>query len=281
MEHNNRMCYPEGALGVAKVGEREWMFEYPRLDWEMMEEFHDAIEHWRMGDFTFAEGVYRQLVEDYPEFIDAHHHLALLLDRTGREEEAFRTWQDVVAMGLDCLPKEFEMGRDLLFWSILENRPFLRAYHSFGLEYLERGEIEKALEILSNILTMNPGDNQGVRALVIDCDFRLNRPRDVLAVCERYPDDGMEQVVYGRILALYQLGRKAKAAEALSEAVEFLPLVAQELVKGRHRKPKDLHLGYVTHGGPDQAYYYWIEQGSHWKNTPGALEFVRECLNKQ
>lgn len=281
MEHNNRMCYPEGAIGVAQVGEKEWMFEYPRLNWEVLEEFHDAIEHWRMGDVAFAEEVYRQMIDDYPEFIDAHHHLALLLSQTGRGEEAFRIWQDVVAMGLDCLPKEFEMGRDLLFWSILENRPFLRAYHSLGLEYLERDEIEKALEIFSNILATNPGDNQGVRALVIDCDFRLNRPRDVLAVCEQYPDDGMEQVVYGRALALYQLGQRVKAEEALSEAMEFLPLVAQELVKGRHRKPKDLHPGYVTHGGADQAYYYWIEQGPHWKNTPGALEFVRECLNRQ
>jgi len=35
MEHNNRMCYPEGAIGVAQVGEKEWMFEYPRLNWEV------------------------------------------------------------------------------------------------------------------------------------------------------------------------------------------------------------------------------------------------------
>jgi len=90
--------------------------------------------------------------------------------------------------------------------------------------------------------------------------------------------DGLEQVMYGRALALYQLGRRAEAEKALSEAVEFLPLVAKELVKSRHRKPKGLRPDRVTVGGADQAYWYWIDQGQYWRNTPGAIEFVRECL---
>ena len=281
MEHNDRIRRPEAALRVVEAWEREWMFEYPRLGWDVMDEFDDAVERWRIGDLAFAAGEYRRLIDEYPEFIDAHHHLALLLDRVGREEEAFRIWQDVVAMGLKCLPARFELGRDLLPWSILENRPFLRAYHGLGLALLERGEIEKALDIFNNMLALNPGDNQGARALAIDCGFRLNRPLDVLAICEQNADDGMEQVVYGHALALYQLGRKVEAERVLREALEFLPLVGRELVKERHRRPKELDPNYVTHGGADQAYYYWIEQGRHWKNTPGALGFVKECLSTE
>ena len=129
-------------------------------------------------------------------------------------------------MGLVCLSEEFEMGRDLLPWAMLENRPFLRACHGLGLEYVERGEIEKALEMFNNILAVNPNDNQGARALVIDCYLCLNRPSDVLAVCDQYPGDGLEQVIYGRALALFQLGRRAEAEEALNDAIEFLPRVA-------------------------------------------------------
>ena len=276
MYQNRGISCPAGSLVVTQVGEREWMFEYPRLEWETLEVLHTAIDEWHMGDVGSAEDRYRQLVGDYPEFIDAHHHLALLLGETGRGEEAFQLWQDVVELGLDCLPGEFEMGRDSLSWLILENRPFLRAYHALGLEYLGRGEVEKALEMVNNILAMNPGDNQGVRALVVDCNFRLDRPADVLAVCDRYPDDGMEQLMYGRALALYQLGRKAEAEEALDQAIEFLPLVAKELGKVLHTRPRELRPGYVTHGGADQAYYYWTDQGQHWVNTPGAIEFVRD-----
>ena len=281
MSKNKGISVPEGSLVITQVGEREWTFEYPRLEWEIIETFHYAIDEWHAGDVASAEETYRQLIGDYPEFIDVYHHLALLLSERGKGKQAFQIWQEVVALGLDSLPEEFEMGRDTLPWPILENRPFLRAYHALGLEYLRRGKVKMALELFNNTLALNPGDNQGVRALVVDCYLQLKRPGDVLAICDRYPDDLMEQLVYGRVLALYQLGRKAEAERALGEAIDFLPLVAGEIVKRRHTRPRDLHQGYVTHGGADQAYFYWTDQGKYWKNTPGAIEFVRHYLEKR
>ena len=44
--------------------------------------------------------------------------------------------------------------------------------------------------------------------------------------------------------------------EALVLAVDNLPLVAQELVKERHRKPKGLRLDRVALWSPEQAYLY-------------------------
>jgi tetratricopeptide (TPR) repeat protein len=271
--------HEEKWLAVERAGENEWTFTFPRLTWEVLEEFHEALEYWRAGYLAAAEEEYLLLLEEFPEFSDVHHHLALVLRKTDRRDEAFRVWQETVQMGLDCLPEEFEMRRDTLPWIIVENRPFLRACHGLGLEYLERGETERALSIFEDILAMNPGDNQGVRALAIDCHFRLGRPERVLEVCDQFPDDGMDHVVYGRALALLQLGRQVDAEQALTEAIEWLPLVGKELVKKRHRRPPGLNPDRVTHGGADQAYYYWIDQGQHW-NTPGAIELVRECLKK-
>jgi tetratricopeptide (TPR) repeat protein len=270
----------EKLLAIERAGENMWTFTFPRLTWEVLEEFHEALEYWRAGYLTDAEEEYLWLLEEFPEFIDVHHHLALVLRKTDRKDEAFQVWQETVQMGLDCLPEEFEMGQDTLPWIILENRPFLRAYHGLGLEYLERGKMERALGIFEDILAMNPNDNQGVRALAIDCHFRMEHPEQVLEVCDQYPNDGLEQVIYGRALALLQLGRQAEAEQALTEAVEWLPLVGEELVKKRHRPPPNLNPDYVIHGGADQAYYYWKDQGQHWKNTPGAVELVRECLQK-
>ena len=265
-------------LFVTQVDEHEWMFEYPRLSDEAFDEFHYAIDLWRAGDISMAEAEYRRLIAAYPEFIDARHHLAMLLDETGRGREAFQIWQETVDLGSSCLPDGFAIGRDRLPWLILENRPFLRAYHGLGLAYLERNEVETALSIFDNVLAMNPNDNQGVRALAIDCNFHLRHPKGVLEICDQYPGDGMEQVIYGRVLALYQLGHKSKARSALRDAIDFLPLVAKELAKARHRRPKNMRPGYITHGGADQAYTYWIDQGQHWKSTPGAIDLVRECL---
>ena len=273
--------YPEGALVVMPVDENQWSFEYPRLSWEMLEAFHDAIELWRAGHIAEAEAEFVRLVTAFPEFIDARHHLALLLSETGRGEEAYQAWHRAVEVGLSGLPETFEMGRDQLPWVMVENRPFLRACHGLGLKYLERGQVEQALDVFEDMLALNPGDNQGVRALVIDCYFQLGDPEGVLEICELYPDDAMEQVLYGRVLALYQLGFKAEAKEALDEAIKWLPLVGKELAKKRHQHPKGRRADFVVYGGAEQAYFYWKDQGQYWKDTPGAIEWVRACLQKR
>lgn len=272
--------YPEGALFVRQLHDEMWTFEYPRIDWDTLEEFHAAIELWWAGRVVEAETEYRRLIAAFPEFIDAYHHLALLLNYIGRESEAHEIWQRTVKMGLEVLPETLERGSDELPWSVLENRPFLRAYHALGLHYLNRGDVEEALEIFEHMLDLNPGDNQGARALAIDGYFRLRDPESVLEICKRYEGDGMEQVVYGRALALYQLGRRAEAKEALCRAIEWLPLVGQELVKDEHEPPPDMRPDRITLGGADQAYAYWQQQGQYWERTYGALELVKECLRE-
>ncbi len=268
----------EGALVVKRLEGDMWQFEYLRLNDEAYDDLHKAIDLWQMGELTEAERKYRRLLEVYPEFIDAYHHLALALSDQGRAEEAFEVWQEAVELGLGCLPADFERGGHQLPWVLLENRPFLRAYHALGLEYLERGWVEEALRVFDEILTMNPSDNQGVRSLVVTCNLRLRRPEAVSEMADRSPGDVMEGVLYGRALALYQRGRTVEAEAALGEAIEMYPLIAEELLKTDHPEPKGLRPDRVTLGGADQAYYYWVDQGEYWEETPGALDLVRRCL---
>lgn len=140
-------------------------------------------------------------------------------------------WQHAVELGLECLPEAVRSGSGTLPWLFLDNRPFSRAYHGLALEILERGQVEQALESFLNLLTWNPNDNQGIRSLAIDCCFRLDQLEGALGICDRFPEDGMEGVFYGRPLALYKLGEIKQSREALALAVYNLPLVAQELVK--------------------------------------------------
>mgnify|MGYP001041662975 CR=1 FL=1 len=280
MHRNRHSGPPEKTLLLHPVGEHEWVFKFPRLTLEITEEFHEAIELWEEDDLGRAEQRYRQLLRDYPEFIDVYHHLAMLLDETGRYREAYNMWQQAVDLGLSAFPKSFSIGRDLLPWYFLDNRPFLRAYHGLGYDFLERGEIESALSIFTNILALNPSDNQGIRGLAINCNFHLKRPWEVLEISERYPCDIMADVLYGRALALYQQGRQTDAESALCEAIDFLPLVARELTKNRHRRPKKFRSDRITLGGADEAYHYWLDHGQYWKKTPGAIDFVSDCLQK-
>lgn len=86
----------------------------------------------------------------------------------------------------------------------------------------------------------------------------------------------MEHLVYGRVLALYQLGAKSEARRAIGGAIDSLPLVAREPTRARHQRPKDIRPDRIIAGGAEQADYYWVEQGCYWKNRPGAIDLVRE-----
>ncbi len=243
------------------------------------EEVHDRLEegvNWIDADPKHAASIFKELVEDYPEHMDAYHHLALALEKMGRKEEAFETCKLALNTALKFFPEHFSMERDRLQWGFAENRPFLRLYHSFGLQLLERGQTEDALEAFQNILTMNPNDNQGARALVVGCHFELKQPEGVLSVCRQFPDDEMEHLVYGKALALFQLGNVQQAEDALDNAMSCYPLIAAELLKTKHRKPKGMDEKRVTLGGLDQAYAYWQDHGNYWKETPGAIDFLHK-----
>ncbi|MGD9369087.1 MAG: hypothetical protein PVH87_25500 [Desulfobacteraceae bacterium] len=265
-------------IKLSKYGDNEWSFEYPRLEFETLETLHEAIDRHHSGDLKGARTQLKQLIKQFPEFIDAYHHLALLLDDSGQPYEAFKLIQSAVDLGLSSLPSNFYFGRDLLPWMHLDNRPFLRVYHYLGLQYLEIEQTEKALFIFNNILDVNPNDNQGIRSLGINCYLELKRPLDVLRIVEKYPDDAMADTLYGKVLALFQLERIKEAKKALKEAVKVLPLVAQEISKKRHRKPRGMQLDYITLGGEDEAYYFWQQNGKHWQQTPGAEQFLSENL---
>jgi tetratricopeptide (TPR) repeat protein len=214
-----------------------------------------------------------------PDEIDLRHHLALALKYLDQDDEALKQWTTAVGAGMKALPAGFCFGRDRLEWGWLENRPFLRAYHGLADALMDEGMMGEAAVILNNILDLNPNDNQGVRMILIQCGFLLKRPGDVLRVCERYPAADPD-LMYGKALALLQLGREEEAEAAYSEAADAWPKVHQELLKSRHTQPKEMRPGFVTVGGADQAFVYWEEYGQFWKDTRGALAMARRAVSK-
>jgi tetratricopeptide (TPR) repeat protein len=266
---------------LEEVGNKEWRFAEIPYETEM--KFNDLLEARDDGSVSPAEveRQLRDLLHEAPNFIDVYHHLAMLLDQRGKGQEAQLLWQQAVNIGMQCFIEQFSSAGNRLEWGWLENRPFLRSYHSLGLQHMESGNIEMALAIFRTIMSLNPGDNQGVRALVVDCCLKLKMYKDVLTVCKDSQDDHMAETVYGRVLALFALKRMSTAEKALRQAFTVLPLVAEELVKVRRTRPRNMHEGHYTVGGADQAWYYWQEAGKYWEEVPGAIEFVREWLKRR
>lgn len=159
-----------------------------------------------------------------------------------------------------------------LEWGWMENRPALRLLmrsidHAHGRE--------KELPLLEwLVLTLNPNDNGGHRERLVHAYCEAGRPAEALAVCDRYPNDGLPGTLYGRVLALYLLDRRGDAVAALANATKRLPKVLKTLVAKRPKLPP-LTPGTTTHGGDDQAWMYRVHSYRVWEIC-GAMEWLRE-----
>lgn len=267
-------------LTLRRVAPREWEFVYPRTHREIMNEFDSGCELYESGDLVGAEAVFKKMLAQMPDHIEAIHHLAMVLSDRGLSDEARGLWEQAVRIGRKAFPSEFDTQEDLLEWGWLDNRPFLRALHGLGLACLRAGDVEEALKIFQELLRLNPNDNQGNRVVAGRMLVQLGKLDEALDLYGRYPEDIMPDTLYGRALVLFQMERKREANRALRRAIEDMPLVAKELLKARHRLPKSVIEGSIEVGGADEAYYYWQEWGSLWKETPGALEWLREYYTK-
>ncbi len=120
------------------------------------------------GEYELARERLLQLCELDIRCLDAHSHLALLeFDESAEQamlhyEMGFRIGQ----LSLAGMPDP------VLPWGFIDNRPFLRCMHGFGL--WRTGRFDEALHIFKRMLWLNPSDNQGIRFLIHDVAERVD-----------------------------------------------------------------------------------------------------------
>jgi tetratricopeptide (TPR) repeat protein len=121
------------------------------------------------GDARTAYKILMELCEADIRCLDAHAHLGnFVFDRPA---EAIRHYEAGVRIGEQSLSQGFE---GLLPWGHIDNRPFLRCMHGYGLCCWRLGRFEEAERVFDRMLWLNPSDNQGVRGLITPVQQRLN-----------------------------------------------------------------------------------------------------------
>lgn len=263
-------------MELVEVAENEWVFRDPALTHEIESRFNDALDAYDDGDHEEAEALIRAIVDECPTHIDALHHLGMFLH--GRDAlESYVYCQAAVSIGLQALPATFRWDTAKLSWLELDNRPFMRAYHTLAVHRMEQGAWQDAIVILKRLLAVNPGDNQGARCLLPQCWFELRDEEAVIELCERYAGDGMPEILYSKALALAIAKRVPEARTALATCLDRLPLVAKELLSRKHPEPDRTYPGSITLGGADQAWEYWKEYGRYWRKSRSAMALLREA----
>lgn len=121
-----------------------------------------ASERNARGDALGARRIVMDLLTADLRCLDAHAHLgSFAFDH--RPEDALRHYEIGVRIG------EFSFGGGfggVLSWGFVDNRPFLRCLHGYGLCLWRVGRVEEAAVVFDRMLWLNPSDSQGARFLL-------------------------------------------------------------------------------------------------------------------
>ena len=197
-------------LKLSQVAPHEWEFVYPAIYDDLLSEFHAGCESSEQGDLEDAERIFHDVLAQMPDHLDAIHHLAVVLSKQERPNEARDLWEQASRIGHKAFPEDFKSGEDCLEWGWLDNRPFLRCLHGLALAIYNDGEIEEALGLFQELLSLNHNDNQGVRAIAVQALFKLGRYEDALEIINQYPDGAWTPTNYihfAGLLNSLQIGR--------------------------------------------------------------------------
>jgi tetratricopeptide (TPR) repeat protein len=267
---------------VRKYYKHEWEFVHPDAInsdkardklWEGVQLLHI--------DPKMAEQIFKGLISKYPYFIDAYNHLSLAFRYQNQPSESLLTAGKSYILGKECFPKEFDFEKDKLPWGILENRPFLRACQTYGLECQNHKDYATAIKVFSENLTLNPDDNQGIRYLLLEVFFAMKDYQQARQFIDKHPDDYSIDFRFGAVVLDILEGNVEQADKDLKEAVEVNKFFVDEVVKQKHIPPPPVTLPgmpnfpVIPMNSIQQAYEYW-ERNKELFKTKEIIEYFKD-----
>ncbi|MBK1648241.1 hypothetical protein CKO36_06400 [Rhabdochromatium marinum] len=166
-------------------------------------------------------------------------------------------------------------GPHQLPWSVPGNRPLLRLLFRFYRLRVEEGAAAAAGALLEQLLQLNPDDDHGIRAELMNHYLRQHENEKAVALARRFPTDVRAELAYGEVLALYRLGQTERAAAVLHDAFGRLPRVPRYLMRKRIKRPPPGE-NRVIPGSDDQAWLYREAMRDLWVSEPGLLAWMKK-----
>ncbi|MBI3865548.1 MAG: hypothetical protein HY290_27055 [Planctomycetia bacterium] len=162
------------------------------------------------------------------------------------------------------------------YWHILETRPYMRARLALAECLWQLGRRQESVENYLAMLRLNPGDSQGVRYVVADHLLDLNRDDDFDALLEQY-DEPSTFLTFARLLREFRRSGDSPAARSLlGQAIGrnrfVVPLLLEIEVLPDHRPDS------YTIGSRSEAQLYVGDLARAWKQTPGAITWLRTSV---
>jgi len=206
-----------------------------------------------------------------PDCADAY---VLLAEHSPSRKDTLRLYEQGLAAGERALGAEaFEQDVGH-FWGVLETRPYMRARLGLALSLWTAGRRDEAVKHLQDMLRLNPGDNQGVRYTLAGFLLFLDRDDDLAQFLQQYADEASAAWAYTKaLLAFRQQGDTPATRQLLKQAKKTNKHVPAYLLGDKF--PPTGQPRYYSPGDESEALEYIGSFLAGWKDTPGAIAWVR------
>lgn len=219
----------------------------------------------------------RKALKLSPDCADAY--VILAEEEAETVQQALEYYQQGVQAGQRALGEAYFKENTGRFWGLLETRPFMRAMEGVAGCLWEIGRKDEALEVYQEMLRLNPGDNQGIRYVLVDLLLNLNRFVELEKLISKYRGDWSAVWNYTEaLLAFRKEGASQKANRAARSALKHNPFVLEYLT-GKKRIPNYLPENTAL-GDDSEAVYYAAHHLNYWRREPGAVEWLAEVAAK-
>jgi len=180
--------------------------------------------------------------------------------------------ESVLKLGEQQLVAEFRdhVG---LFWILAETRPYMRARVALINFLIAQGQHEDAIGHMEETLRLNPGDNQGVRWLLLEWYCNMNWMDKAWQLLGAYEDEVTPFMALTRVCLEFQkYGPSEALAERLQNQLEQNPYVSAKLLDQDSVSPYEIES--FEAGDEDEADAYCQCFRALWKSTPEALPWL-------
>jgi tetratricopeptide (TPR) repeat protein len=141
------------------------------------------------------------------------------------------------------------------FWLIFETRPYMRARAALAATLWRLGRHQQAIDHQRDLLTLNPGDNQGLRFRHANWLLELGEHDELDALFAAHADESAPGFIYTKTLAAFARHDDTPTARALrARARELNPHIPDYLTA--RKTPPEQRPAYTVFGEETEAIDY-------------------------
>lgn len=205
---------------------------------------------------------------------DAH---VILAEQAGTLEDELSHYRLAMEAAERALGADFFRENVGHFWGISATRPYMRARFGLAESLAEIGRADEAIQHYQELLRFNPGDNQGVRYVLLPKLLAAGRDLDAAKLLKEFDEESANWAYAQALLAFRLSGCSAAATRELRSACRINEHVP-ELLRSDAPIPQPPH---YAPGSFEEACVAAEELRPAFRSTPGALDWLAEVHDQR